>query len=180
MLIQPMPDAGEARDNATFEAVLMALSMPGTIRGLPGPGVAPVALALVDRECRAFADDEETAALLAATGATMVPAELADHLVTQLTTDESLAKLARVPVGSQLYPDQGATVIVPAEIGVGKTLRLEGPGIETVAKIALGGLHPGLWAARARLCRYPVGIEMIFVDGNRIVALPRSTSVEEL
>lgn len=175
-----LPDAAEERDNATFEAVLMALAMPGTIRSLPEPGLAPVLLALVDRECRAFADDENHAALLVQTGATPVPAELADHLAMRLDSEESLARLARVTAGSLLYPDQGATVIAPARIGTGQRLRLTGPGIETATEIALDGLHPGLWAARARLCRYPLGIEMIFVDGDRLLALPRSTSVEEL
>lgn len=53
----PVPDACEARTNATFEALMWALSRPGTVQCLPAPGVAGIAEALLDRECRAFSED---------------------------------------------------------------------------------------------------------------------------
>lgn len=36
----PVPDAFEVRTNATFEALLWALSRPGTLQDLPAPGMA--------------------------------------------------------------------------------------------------------------------------------------------
>lgn len=174
----PLPDAEELRDNASFEAILGALSRPGTLHALPEPGLLPVALALLDRECRFAADDPVLAARLALTGAQPVPLARADHAFLDLS--DAPDRLATLPAGSQLYPDQGATVIAAARLGEGPELELTGPGIRDTARIRLGGLAPGLWAARARLCRYPEGIEMILVDGPRLLAIPRSTTVREL
>ncbi len=174
----PLPDAAEARDNATFAAILAALSRPGTVHRMPEPGPAPLVEALLDRECRAWADTAPVEAMIRDSGATVVPFELAGHLFLKLDTDAALARLARAAVGDPLYPDEGATVVVPARIGEGPELRLSGPGVDGTARLRAGGLHPGLWPLRAGLCRYPLGIEMIFLDGDRIAAIPRSTTVE--
>lgn len=174
----PAPDVQEIRDNATFDAILAALSRPGTLHRLPAPGPAPIVEALLDRECRAWADTPETEALIRRTGAIVVPSELAGHVFLTLDTPEALERLARVTTGDALYPDEGATVIAPARLGEGTDLRLTGPGIGGETRLRAGGLHPGLWPLRARLGRYPLGIEMILVDGDRVAALPRSTAVE--
>jgi alpha-D-ribose 1-methylphosphonate 5-triphosphate synthase subunit PhnH len=173
-----MPDAQEVRDIATFAAILAALSRPGTIHRLPAPGPAPIAEALLDRECRVWADTAEVERLARGTGASVVPSELADHVFLSLDTPAALDRLSRVTTGDALYPDGGATVVVPARLGDGADLRLAGPGIEREARLRVGGLHPGLWVLRAALCSYPQGIEMILVDGDRIAAIPRSTTVE--
>ena len=178
MTLAPAPDAAETRDNATFDAILAALSRPGTLRRMPEPGSAPIVAALIDRECRVWAEDPGLEALLRASGATVVPPDLAGHLFLSLATDAALGMLARATTGDSLYPDEGATVVIPVRLGEGPELRLTGPGIETEARLRIDGLHSGLWALRAGLCRYPQGIEMIFVDGDRIAALPRSTTVE--
>jgi alpha-D-ribose 1-methylphosphonate 5-triphosphate synthase subunit PhnH len=57
-------------------------------------------------------------------------------------------------------------------------LRLAGPGIEAEARLRVAGLHPALWPLRAALCRYPLGVDLILLDGDRIAAIPRSTNVE--
>jgi alpha-D-ribose 1-methylphosphonate 5-triphosphate synthase subunit PhnH len=174
----PLPDAAEARDNATFAAILAALSRPGTVHRTPEPGPAPLVQALLDRECRAWADTPGVEALIRASGAMVVPPDLAGHLFLSLDTEAALSRFARAGTGDPLYPDEGATVVVPARIGEGAELRLSGPGVDGTARLRLGGVHPGLWPLRAALCRYPLGLEMIFLDGDRIAALPRSTTVE--
>ena len=176
----PSPDAAEIRDNATFAAVLEALSRPGSVQRLPEPGPAPLALALIDRECRVWAADPALAELLARTGATPVPPELADHVFAPLDDAAAVDRLSRLTCGDPLYPDTGATVIAPARIGSGPALQLKGPGILGALNLRLGGLHPSVWRVRAGLCRYPLGIEMILHDGDRIVAIPRSTLIEEI
>jgi alpha-D-ribose 1-methylphosphonate 5-triphosphate synthase subunit PhnH len=174
----PLPDAAEARDNAAFDAILAALSRPGTLRRLPAPGPASIVAALLDRECRAFADTPEVEDMLRRAGATVVPSELADHVFLSLDTPAALDRLSRVTTGDALYPDEGATVVVPVRLGDGPDLRLTGPGIEAESRLRAGGLHPGLWPIREALCRYPYGIELILIDGDRIAAIPRSTTVE--
>ena len=196
MLVTPMPDADEVRENAAFGALLGALARPGTWNDLPEPGAACLLRALCDRETRVFADDPAIAALLAGLGAAIVAPAEADHAMLSLSQEAGLAKLALLPVGSAVYPDHGATVVVPlcgshgkrattARSGDGRDsetvkLRLTGPGIDGSVDLHLPGVHPGVWDLRARLCRYPLGWELVFVEGRRIVAIPRSTFVEVL
>ncbi|MDO5527945.1 MAG: phosphonate C-P lyase system protein PhnH [Paracoccus sp. (in: a-proteobacteria)] len=176
-----LPSDDETRDNAAFEAIMWALSRPGAPRDLPQSGLAAVALSLIDGECRVFlgAKDEVPASIVAGTGATLGPPETADHAIMRLD-EAGLADLPRLPAGSQLYPERGATIIAPATIGAGQRLRLSGPGIEGTRDLALGGIAPALWDLRARICAYPLGVELLLVDEARLVALPRSTRIEVL
>ena len=181
----PAPDAAEIRDNATFAALLAALARPGSVHRMPEPGPAPLALALLDRECRVWAEegwpgDDALRDVIRRTGAVAAPLGQSGHVFLSLDSAAAATRLAEAAAGDPLYPDAGATIVAPARIGAGPALRLVGPGIETEALLRLGGVHPGVWAARAALCRYPLGIEMIFVDGDRIAAIPRSTRIEEL
>lgn len=175
----PAPDAQELRDNASFHALMMAIACPGTVQTLPEPGLLTVARALVDRECLIHCDDPALADGLAETGATAAPLESADHLFLSLATETAVAALGAVSVGSFLYPDDGATIVAPASIGTGDALCLAGPGVDGVATIRLGDIHPALWELRRRLCRYPEGVDLFLVDGARVIGLPRSTAVTE-
>ena len=174
----PVPDAFEARTNATFEALMRALSRPGTVADLPAPGIAGIAEALLDRECRVFCDDPGLADRIASFGAVLTPAPLADHCFVSLDSAAALDRLAQVQVGSALYPDAGATVVTSARFGTGQRLRLTGPGIETFTDIALDGLAFGLWALRAKLCRYPAGFDLFLICGAQVIGLPRSATIE--
>lgn len=174
----PVPAPEDVRDTAAFDALMWAMARPGTVQDLP-EGPADLVLALVDRECRVMTDDPALMQLVASTGAALVPAAQADHAFC-LTAAAIMPALAALPAGSPLYPDQGATLVVPAILGQGQPLRLSGPGIEGSATVRVGGLPEGFFAARAERCRYPAGIEIVLVDGRRLMALPRSTTVEEL
>jgi alpha-D-ribose 1-methylphosphonate 5-triphosphate synthase subunit PhnH len=174
----PVPDAFEARTNATFEALMWALARPGTVRTLPGPGMEGIAEALLDGECRVFCDDPALADRLTGFGAAQVALPLADHCFVSL--EAGLDRLAQIAVGSALYPDAGATLVAEARIGTGLRLRLTGPGIETSAEIALDGVAPGFWALRAALSRYPAGFDLFLICGAQVIGLPRSTAIEVL
>lgn len=176
----PLPDAFEVRTNATFEALMWALSRPGTPQDLPFADPAAIAEALLDRECRVFCDDPTLAAKIAGFGAALVPVALADHSFLALSGSDGLAQLAQVPVGSDLYPDAGATVVAAARLGTGQRLRLTGPGIETHLDIAIGGLAEGIWPLRASRCRYPAGFDLFLICGGQVIGLPRSTQIEVL
>jgi alpha-D-ribose 1-methylphosphonate 5-triphosphate synthase subunit PhnH len=177
----PVPDAAETRSNATFEALMWALSRPGTVQHLPGDDPALISEALVDRECHVWCADPVLAARIAATGAQAADPARADHVfLSGAGPDAVLAILAMVAVGSDLYPDAGATVILPARFGSGPRLRLTGPGIETEAVIAPDDLPPGLWSLRAARCRYPMGFDLFLTAGAQVIGLPRSTRIEVL
>jgi len=180
MLAHPVPSAEEVRDNAAFGALMAALARPGTLHDLPPadlPPLATLALALVDLECAVMTDDDALGRRLASTGARLVPAARADHAFL-VAPDAALATLAALPVGSALYPDAGATMVLPARFGDGPELRLSGPGIDGTLAVRIGGLPAGFLDLRAVRCRYPEGVEILFLDGRRLMALPRSTSVE--
>lgn len=175
----PIPNQQEIRDNAAFEALMWAFARPGSVQSLPEPGCECLLLALVDRECRVFADTPQLAELVQRSGAAFVPPTEADHAF--LTGSERILQVLEVlPAGSALYPDDGATLILSAQIGTGTALHLAGPGIEIGTRLSLGGLPKSFIALRAQRNRYPEGIDIAIVDGTRVVALPRSTHVEVL
>ncbi|MEO1680859.1 MAG: phosphonate C-P lyase system protein PhnH [Pseudomonadota bacterium] len=178
MLAPPQPDAEDMLANGAFAAILDALSRPGTTTLLPAPGPQVIVPALIDRECRVYADQPGLERLLADAGAKIVPLHQADHVFFgPLASAEDLARLNR---GSDLYPDDGATVVIEAQIGHGNSLRLSGPGIDGTQTIALGGLPAGFWAARESVLRYPMGFDLLVVDEDRLLGVPRSTKVEVL
>lgn len=178
MLTVAPPDAVELRSNATFEALLWALSRPGDVRTLPEAGFGAIAETLVDLECSAYADTPAMREHIVASGATLADRiDTADHVFLS-TPDTTGRQLAGIRCGSAVYPDDGATLVV-AVAHAGQRVRLSGPGIKDTTEIALAVL-PGFWAMREMLCLYPEGFDIFFVDGDQVIGIPRSTKVEVL
>ncbi|MHC0054574.1 phosphonate C-P lyase system protein PhnH [Actibacterium sp. D379-3] len=178
MQVPPAFSVEEAQDNATFDALLRALSRPGTLCVMPAADEAPIINALLDRECRSYSADPRLMPQILRTGALVADLAQADHAF--LGTLSDLAPLAELATGSDLYPDAGATVIVQARLGDGAALRLTGPGIDGAATINVGGLPDGFWQRRAELIRYPMGFDLLLTDGASVMGVPRSTCVEVL
>jgi alpha-D-ribose 1-methylphosphonate 5-triphosphate synthase subunit PhnH len=178
MLTAPRPSEAETRANAAFDALLWALSRPGRPRRLPEPGEGSVIEALLDRECRVHSADPRLIPAIMRTGAAVADLEAADHVFLGRLEDAFL--LAGLRLGSDLYPDGGATVVVRGEIGRGPALCVTGPGVDGRLELRLGGLPDGFWEMRAGLTRYPMGFDLFVLDGAEIVGLPRSTAVEAL
>ncbi len=176
MSLHPTPSEFEARTNATYAALMWALSRPGLVRDLPGTGQAQIAEALIDRECAVHCNDPELAAHCARAGAQLVAPAEADHVFLDGAVTPGLVESLRC--GSDLYPEDGATLIVDADLTSGAPLRLTGPGIDGALTVTVGGLPDGFWADRARAARYPMGFELFLLDGARVMGLPRSTKVE--
>jgi len=176
MLASPLPSPAETVENATFDALLWALSRPGLARALPAPGEAPIIAALLDRECRAFSADPLLVPEIMRTGAEIAELDKADHVFLGAMT--SADAIAALDIGSDLYPDNGATAIIRATFGSGPALRLSGPGVDGQVTVQIDGLPDGFWAARVARLRYPMGFDLFFVDGAQVLGLPRSTIVE--
>lgn len=102
----------------------------------------------------------------------------ADHLFLTGAPDPGL--LATVSQGSDMYPEGGATLVIPAQLGAGAKLRLTGPGVDGAAVVLVSGVAPAFWAARARVMRYPMGFEIFLLDGDQVMGLPRSIQIEAL
>ncbi|MYM57197.1 phosphonate C-P lyase system protein PhnH [Thalassovita mangrovi] len=178
MLTTPVPNPDETLANRAFDALLWALSRPGLPRDLPTAGETAIIAALIDRECRVFSADPALIPLLAETGAEIADLPQADHVF--LGALGSLAPLSQLGLGSDLYPDDGATAVIRVNLGSGDRLRLTGPGVDGALDLQIGGLPGGFWQARRERIRYPMGFDLILIDGTRVVGIPRSTSVEVL
>ncbi len=170
------PTEAETLANATFEALLWALSRPGMPRRLPQAGESQIISALLDRECRAYSVEPRLLPEIMRTGAEIAEIEDADHVF--LSEMPSVDDLSRVPIGSDLYPDDGATVVLRARLGQGQPVAFSGPGVDGVLTLQIDGLPAGFWPARSALLRYPMGFDLFILDGAQVIGVPRSTKVE--
>lgn len=178
MLSTPIPSTEESRANAAFEALIWAMSRPGQVQILPEPREAPLIEALLDRECRVFSADPLLIPKVMESGAVITEVSRADHVFLGALNDLTVLPLLRM--GSDLYPDEGATVVIRARFDAGPELQLSGPGIETRQPLQIGGLPEGFWRLRRDLIRYPMGFDLMFVDGDGVIGLPRSSVVENV
>lgn len=177
MTAQPVPSAFETRTNTVFEALMWALSRPGLPRELPDKGMAQIAEALIDRECAVECQGTDLADFFESLGARLVGQDEADHVFCDVITPD-LPKVLRN--GSDLYPDDGATLVARADFSSGPRLRLTGPGVDGAVIVTLGAIPEAFWTARKQVNRYPMGFEMFLLDGQRVLGIPRSTQVEVL
>lgn len=178
MLTVASADRAETHSNATFEALMWSMARPGETRHMPEAGMAPIVEALIDLECTVFADSPELGTRIVATGAELTDRlEAADHVFLD-KLDAGDRRLMVLNCGSALYPDEGATLAAPTAHR-GQRVRLTGPGIEGEREVALD-VSAEFWALRAQLCAYPEGFDLLLVDGQAVIAIPRSTQVEVL
>lgn len=178
----------------TFRTVLDVVARPGTIAEIAGcpeppPPISSATLALV----LALADFETPVWLDASAraGAQVIPS-LRFHCGCPVVEDPATARFALVadapgmpPLsvfdpGTPESPDQSTTVIVQvAELAAGVGMRWSGPGIAGEARVRVSGLPPGFesgWRGMQDL--FPCGVDIVFVAGRRVAALPRTTRIE--
>jgi alpha-D-ribose 1-methylphosphonate 5-triphosphate synthase subunit PhnH len=173
---------------ATFRAVLDAMSRPGRIHTLPPPpapapslmpATASLLAALADADTPVWLDPDlrDAADWIAFhCGAPLAPIDTAAFVVAAALPD------LRIPgAGTDEQPELGATVVVQvAALGTGTRYRLSGPGIEGGATLAIDGVRSMAAAWAANRARYPLGVDVIFCAGARVAALPRSVTVEDV
>lgn len=172
----PIRTTEEVESNAAFEALLRAIAEPGPAIGMPDAGFTPIIAALIDRECVVYATDPMIVSQLIQTGARISYPEVAEFVFCH--ADEATDIAPRLTLGSDYYPDDGATIVIETRLGAGCKLKLTGPGIETDKTVQVGGLGDAFWNIRQGRARYPMGFDIILVDGQNVVAIPRSTQVE--
>ncbi|HVO43852.1 MAG TPA: phosphonate C-P lyase system protein PhnH [Aggregatilineales bacterium] len=179
----------EAASRGTFLALMWALSLPGRVQMLPvsAPVEAFTAIAdsLLDLETSFYTHDEALAAHCRRTTARAETVQRAEYLFLPHLQEDDLPTLASASIGTMLYPDQGATIIVGGTVTNGSNssadrstaLRLTGPGIQGETAIAIGGIPPAFWTLREQTRRYPLGWDIFVVSGAQVIALPRSTKI---
>lgn len=176
----PPHTPAESLSQNTFTALMWALSYPGRPYDLPAE-IDPfhaVADTLLDLETTYFTPDAALDPMLRATGArARRPGEAAYHFYPALSGPD-LAHIEIANIGTLLYPDSAATLIIGCTFGGGQGLWLSGPGIPSTVSLAISGVPGRLWALR-EATRYPLGWDMFLIDGRRVIGLPRSTVIRE-
>ncbi|MCB1743681.1 MAG: phosphonate C-P lyase system protein PhnH [Gammaproteobacteria bacterium] len=176
----------------TFRALMSAMANPGTVQPVPAPDdispVAPAAMALLLTLL-----DHDTALWTDLPAAHPLEAHLRFHCGARLTGDPGVADFAlicsptRMPAlmrfgqGSDEYPERSCTLIVQSpRLDNGRGWTLRGPGIADRASLATGLYDCGLpEQLRANLAAFPKGVDLVFVHGRALAAVPRTTRVED-
>jgi alpha-D-ribose 1-methylphosphonate 5-triphosphate synthase subunit PhnH len=175
---------------AVFRQVMHAFSYPGRVetlcdadkagenesKDMRSNALAQVLATLLDLEVT-LADPDRMLDphFLALLDARARPAESAQFIVARADRAPQFAPA----LGSLESPEQGATLILRvARIGEGSVLHLSGPGIDGAATLQVQGLDLGWLAARSNWnAGFPLGVDMILADAQRMVALPRTTVI---
>lgn len=172
----------EANTRQTFLALMWSLSYPGRVYELPAAGMEAfhaVADTLLDLETSYFCPQDELAGYLARSGARALPAADASYHFYPQVTVELLPVIETASIGTLLYPDHSATLLLGCTLGAGLVFELTGPGISPVGPptIQVDGLPDAFWELRAKANRYPRGWDVYLIAGNQIIGLPRTTQI---
>ena len=177
---------------AIFRKLLTAMANPGTLMDIGMDMVCPdplhpasgaVLLTLLDFETPFWSDIENTS-----TGVqwlrfhTNAPyTRLKHHSLFALCTD-TLEDPGLFNPGTIDSPDVSTTLIVQTKgISDAGRIRLSGPGIKAPKFLQLNGIPDEFIKHRSKLClSYPLGVDMIFIHGRSLTALPRTTQAEVL
>jgi alpha-D-ribose 1-methylphosphonate 5-triphosphate synthase subunit PhnH len=179
-----------------FRVVLDAMAHPGRVMevtaalespGLLHPAAAAAFLTLADLDTPVWIQPGGSGA-----DYTTAARFLGFHCNCPLTHDAAGASFAlihsplRMPalasfrLGEADYPDRSTTLLIQVEGFEGNaTVRLKGPGILDSQSLAVAGLPSGFWNEwRDNAQLFPRGVDVLFISGDRIAALPRTTRVE--
>lgn len=176
--LDPVHDTRE-----TFRALCDAMSRPGTVQQAPTtPADHAIAATLIDHEVSTYTDDNRLREKLSSQGRfnESQPDE-ADIVHTHGVPSWDVGDLTG---GSLVEPSDGATVIYrvkslstdPEECLT--TITLSGPGVPDTRSVSLGLPADELDAIAEAQSAYPRGVDVIFTAADRIVAIPRSGSME--
>lgn len=177
----------------TFRELLQAMARPAVPRALPvlppSPApIAPAAMAIVLTLCDAttsvwLQQPEEEAVRHVRFHAGLKLADQPQQADFALITDPAaMPPLDTFALGDPRYPDRSASLIIQvAAIGAaGHGNRFAGPGIRDTETVAIDGLASDFWQQRAALAaQLPLGIDLFFVAGQHVLALPRTTRLLE-
>lgn len=165
-----------------FRALLDAMSRPGLITTIESsdqhPAYLGVLAALLDGEV-SLAD---TTGSLSQQDWTLLQTQQAAVSSADYILSCGKQPLAEQPkLGTLPSPELSATLVIRVEsLGEGELfLHLSGPGIRFESKVRIGGLNTR-WLAQRETWRsaFPLGVDIILVDDNQALALPRTTNVE--
>jgi alpha-D-ribose 1-methylphosphonate 5-triphosphate synthase subunit PhnH len=177
MVSAPLLTEFEEKTQTAFRSLMLALSYPGRLYALPG-GSAVVAETLVDLETAYFvvSNNIHLQDALRLSGAKKRNADEASYQFYD-NAETNLHHILQAPIGTLLEPDKAATLVIATNFANGKVVRLSGPGIQNFTRIQIDVLED-FWNIRAEAVHYPLGWDVFFVDGERVMGLPRTTKLE--
>ena len=175
-----------------FRELLQAMARPIAPRAMPvlAPAPAPILpasmaalLTLCDADTTLWlqqSNDAVATHLRFHAGVRLVQ-DPADADFALITEPASMPPLTMFAHGDLRYPDRSATLIIQVEDFRGNAgKRFAGPGIRDVEQLLIEGLPGEFWQQRAAMStQLPLGVDLIFISGQRMVALPRTTRVLE-
>ena len=176
---------------STFRSVMDAMAHPGSVQriaavaGTPGTmmrGTAAIALTLFDHDTPVWLDKRMSATPDVARWLkfhTSAPV-IADSSISSFALigdPQSLPALEYFAFGSNEYPDRSTTLILQVEsLTQGPSLELCGPGIDGAAILRVATQPQDLFERLAiNASLFPRGIDVVLVDDDAIVAIPRTT-----
>lgn len=172
----------EALARETFLALMWSLSYPGRTYKLPAMGQAAyqaIGDTLLDLETSFYTPDETLVTYLGRNGARNLGAERAAYHFYPEMDVAHLTDVGQASIGTLMYPDQSATLIIGCELGMGTRLSVSGPGIPPgeARHIQVAGIPGEFWQLRERALRYPRGWDVHLVSGDHVIGLPRTTQI---
>ena len=185
-----------SRDSQTaYRRILDAMAYPGRIETIDLPldppvglsaAAAAVALTLLDMDVELWlsASLNDTLAPWARfhCGCPVVAGAKLDAAFGLLGKGDTCPPLATARLEDPERPDISTTLIVECEsLTGGPALRATGPGIKDAITVSPEGFPEQLWAERHALrSLLPLGVDLILTAGSQVMALPRSTRIEEI
>ncbi|MDZ4210748.1 MAG: phosphonate C-P lyase system protein PhnH [Methylotenera sp.] len=162
-----------------FRQIMNAFARPGVIETLEAEALLLTLATLLDG-ATTLADfdgmlSEHDLARLEVGAATAEQARF-------VLTNGEVAPAFMPSLGTLESPDMGATIILKIQaIGSGNRLKLTGPGVDGACEVAVNGLHPAWIAAHQEWnSAFPLGVDMLLVAEHQVMALPRTTRIEEI
>lgn len=173
-----------------FRALTDAMAHPGEIKQVPArppappqlmPATAALCLSLLDFETPLWLQQQQPAVheyLRFHCGCPLVsePARAAFALI---TSTPAMPTFSLFNPGEPEYPDRSATLLVQvASLSNAAGVRLSGPGLQTPIRLDVAGMSADFWyGLQATRATFPCGVDVVFVCGDRIAALPRTTQI---
>ncbi|WP_299197016.1 phosphonate C-P lyase system protein PhnH [uncultured Amphritea sp.] len=179
-----------------FRSLLKVMSEPGVIEQLDQTDTLETLCPAAFSTCLALLDSTTRIWLAESFDNDSVSKNLSFHTGCRLTRDVSeadfvlcradqLPALSQLKLGSAEYPDRGCTLLVQvaqlSDIALpGATqLTLQGPGIPGQRSISVDSLPAELTRyLTERPDPFPLGLDIVLLGGDAVIAIPRTTVVE--
>lgn len=179
----------ESHSQQTFTALMWALSRPGEVQRftpleMDATGLETLAETVLDLETSFFTPDTTLCSKFKKTGAHCEAADKAAYQFYPSVSLEQLFLLESAPIGTLLYPDQSATLVIACEFAPDLTLELSGAGIQDKTRLEVAALPLEVFKLRNRVVSFPLGWDLLLVARDKtdckLVGIPRSTKLEIL